>query len=123
MVGQPTEYRKRKDAIQEAYRGEMHLRKSRGLPQRLDAQTRWRRMDAQNKWSGARKVMKKVEALRVSSGEKVDSSISNATRSAKTENRRGRVNALGAKRRGSMKRSLNAVVEVQYTTGRLEVAE
>jgi hypothetical protein len=123
MVREPTEYSKRKDAIQEAYRAEMHLRKSRGLPQRLDAQTRWRRMDAQNKWSGARKVMKKVEAPRVSSGEKADSSISNATRSVKNENRRSRVNALAANRGGSMKRTLNAVVEVQYTTGRLEVAE
>jgi hypothetical protein len=67
--------------------------------------------------------MKQVEALRVSSGEKADSSISNAKRRAKNEDRRSRVNALVANRRGSMKRTLNAVVEVQYTTGRLEVAE
>jgi hypothetical protein len=32
------------------------------------------------------------------------------------------VNALGALSRDSMKRMLNAVVEVKYTTGTLEVA-
>jgi hypothetical protein len=35
MVRKPTEYRKRKDTIQEAYRAGKHLRKSRGKLQQL----------------------------------------------------------------------------------------
>jgi len=35
----------------------------------------------------------------------------------------GRVNALAAISRGSSKRTLNPVVEVKYTTARLEVLE
>jgi hypothetical protein len=114
MVRQPTEYSKREHAIQEAYAAALHLRKSRVLPLRLDAQ---------NEWSGARKVMKKAEALRVLLSPKVDFRIANPNSNSTAENSRAAVNALDANARGSTKRTLNAVVEVQYTTGILEVAE
>jgi hypothetical protein len=65
MVRQPTEYSKRKEMLQEAYRAGLHLRKSRGMLRAEHSQSNTS-MDATNKWSGARKRMKKVEPLRVS---------------------------------------------------------
>jgi hypothetical protein len=76
-------------------------------------------MDAQNKWSEARKVMKEVGIGRVSSKEVV------TARGRKRESDAmsvGRGNALGAILRIGMKRMLKVVVEVQYTTATLEVA-
>ena len=66
MVGQPTHYSKRKLPIQEAYRARTHLRKSRGM---LKAIAAVKQMDARNKWTEARKVMKETESLRVSFGD------------------------------------------------------
>ena len=54
-----TGHRKAHDAMQEAYYAAMHLSKCRSDVVKP--------MDAQNKWSEARKVMKEVESPRVSS--------------------------------------------------------
>jgi hypothetical protein len=65
--------------------------------------------------------MKKAEFVRVSCLQQQDFSMKNV----EGENRGGaggRVDALGANSRDSMKQALNAVVEVHYTTVMLEVA-
>src|SRR5256885_16875846 len=51
---------------------------------------------------------------------KAEFCIANKTSNAGNKNCGDRVNALEANAGASMKRTLNAVVEVQYTTGRLE---
>jgi hypothetical protein len=79
MVRQPTEYSKRQHAIQEAYPARTHLRKSR---EKLKAIAAVKQMDARNKWTEARKVMKKTEALRVSFGDQGRISPSQTQRSA-----------------------------------------
>jgi hypothetical protein len=77
-------------------------------------------MDAQNKWSGARKVMKEIEFRRVLSSQLAKVCVCAGQEGQCDERRRG--NALEAILRAGMKRTLNAVVEVRYTTGSLEVA-
>jgi hypothetical protein len=79
-------------------------------------------MDARNKWNGARKVIEQADFVRVSSRAVAILSKGNAESASIRKEIGGRVNALEAISRGSMKRTLNAVVEVKYTTGRLEVA-
>ena len=79
-------------------------------------------MNAQNKWSGARKVMKEEDSVRVSSRATVNPSRRNVKFASLRKEIGGRVNALESFSRDSRKRTLNAVVEVKYTTGRLEVA-
>ena len=76
-------------------------------------------MDEQNKWSEARKVMKETDSRRVSSSPSANSCVC-AEKSQCDERRRG--NALEAILCFDMKQMLKAVVEVQYTTGTLEVA-
>ena len=81
-------------------------------------------MDAQNKWSRARKVIKESDSVRVSS--RAVASLPKRNDFCAASMRKeigGRVNALDAISRGSRKRTLNDVVEVKYTTVRLEVAE
>jgi hypothetical protein len=113
MVRQPTKYSKRHDAIQEAYFAGKHLRESRGKAQF---------MDAQNKWSRARKVIEVSDSVRVSSRAVGNLPKRNVLCAAMRKEIGGRVNALAAISRGNIKRTLNAVVEVKYTTARLEVA-
>jgi hypothetical protein len=113
MVSQPTEYRKRQRAIQEAYFAEKHLRNSKGKPPF---------MNAQNKWSRARKVMKQADFVRVSCRAVALLPRGNAESASIRKEISGRVNALEAFSRNGMKQTLNAVVEVKYTTDRLEVA-
>jgi hypothetical protein len=113
MVRRPTEYSKRHCAIQEAYCVSAHLRKSRGKP---------RLMDMRNEWSRARKLITKAEFVRVSSSAVANGSVKNAKCKTLRQIVGGRVNALEAFSRDRMKRLLNAVVEVKYTTARLEVA-
>jgi hypothetical protein len=113
-VREPTKYSKRQDAIQEAYFAGKHLRKSRG---------KLKFMDAQNKWSGARNVIKESDSVRVSSRAVVNLPKRNASCAAMRKEIAGRVNALDAISRNSRKQTLNTVVEVKYTTARLEVVE
>ena len=113
MVRRPTEYSKRHCAIQEAYCAAAHLRKSRVKPPQVDVQ---------NEWNRARKVIRKAEFVRVSSSANANLAVGNAKCKTLREIVGGRVNALGAILRDSMKRMLNAVVEVKYTTVSLEVA-
>jgi hypothetical protein len=77
-------------------------------------------MDAQNKWTAARKVMKEVESRRVSSSPSAN--VCSCAGNAKA-------NAMGDAGVTLWKQfarwyetTLKAVVEVQYTTGTLEVA-
>ena len=114
MVSQPTKYSKRQHTIQEANFAGMHLRKSKGKPQF---------MDARNKWNTARKVIEQDDFVRVSSRAMVNSKTGNANCASLRKEIGGRVNALEAILRGSSKRTLNPVVEVKYTTARLEVLE
>ncbi len=76
-------------------------------------------MDAQNKWSAARKVMKEMESHRVSSSPVANVCV--CAGNARVNERRGS-NALESILNVGMKLTLKAVVEVRYTTGRLEVA-
>jgi hypothetical protein len=80
-------------------------------------------MNAQNKWSGARKVMKEADSLRVSSRATVNLSRRNAEFASLRKEIGGRVNALESFSCDGRKRTLNPVVEVKYTTARMEVAE
>jgi hypothetical protein len=83
-------------------------------------------VNAPNEWNGARKVMMEAEYGRVSSRPIGDALIGNVGRNASVmsseKNGDARVNALEASSRNAMKHALNAVVEVQYTTGRFGVA-
>jgi hypothetical protein len=79
-------------------------------------------MDAQNEWNRARKVMKDAELVRVSSRAVAQLSRRNAMCASIRKEIGGRVNALEAISHNGMKRTLNAVVEVKYTTPKLEVA-
>jgi|SRR5580765_901791 len=112
MVRQPTKYSKRRHAIQEAYFTAMHLRKSRGKPQF---------MNARNEWNRARKVIEQGDFVRVSSRAVASLRRGNAICASLRKEIGGRVNALEAISRRSMKRTLNTVVEVKYTTAKLEV--
>jgi hypothetical protein len=112
MVRRATEYSKRRDILQEADFAAKHLRKSRGKLQF---------MDARNKWNGARKVMKEADFLRVSSRAVADFAGGSAACASLRKEIGGRVNALEAISHNGMKQTLNAVVEVTYTTGRSEV--
>jgi len=76
----------------------------------------------QNEWSTARKVITKAGFVRVSSSANANPLLGDANCKTLREIVSGRVNALEAFSRDSRKRMLNAVVEVKYTTGRLEVA-
>ena len=114
MVSQPTKYSKRKHAIQEAYSTWMHLRKSKGKPQF---------MDARNKWNTARKVIEQADLIRVSSRAVASRRQGNAMCATLRKEIGGRVNALAAISRGGSNRTLNPVVEVKYTTARVEVWE
>jgi len=80
-------------------------------------------MDARNKWNTARKVIGQADFVRVSSRAIVNSKTGNANCTSLRKEIGGRVNALAAILRGSSKRTLNPVVEVKYTTARLEVLE
>ena len=122
MVSQPTKYSKRRHTIQEANFAGMHLRKSKGKPQLMDARSK-QLMDARNKWNTARKVIGQADFVRVSSRAIVNSKTGNANCASLRKEIGGRVNALAAISRGSSKRTLNPVVEVKYTTARLEVLE
>jgi len=62
-----TGHRKAHDATQEAHFAAMHLSKCRSDVVKL--------MDAQNKWSEARKVMKETESRRVSSSPSANSCV------------------------------------------------
>lgn len=75
-------------------------------------------MDTQNKWNAARKVMKEIELRHVSSSPIAN----NCAYSGKASANATRGNALEANSPAGMKQMLKAVVEVQYTTGTLEVA-
>jgi len=77
-------------------------------------------MDAQNKWSTARKVMKEIDSRRVSSSPSANFCVGARKARAKAMSDAG--NALESILRFGMKQMLKAVVEVQYTTGKLEVA-
>jgi hypothetical protein len=66
--------------------------------------------------------MKKAEFVRVSCSPQTDFSMKNAKSDAGNNEVGGRVNALEANWRDGMKQTLNAVVEVHYTTVMLEVA-
>jgi hypothetical protein len=66
--------------------------------------------------------MKKPEFVRVSSSAKANSSTGDVKSGAGNNEVGGWVNALEANGPGSMKQTLNAVVEVPYTTERLQVA-
>jgi hypothetical protein len=107
-----TERRKAHEVIQEAQCAAMHLSKCRSDVVKP--------MDAQNKWSEARKVMKETDSRRVSSGPSANSCV--CARKARTNAMSEAGNALEAILRFGMKQMLKAVVEVQYTTGKLEVA-
>jgi hypothetical protein len=113
MVSQPTEYSKRPRAIQEAYFAEKHLRNSKGKQPF---------MNAQNKWSRTRKVMKQADFVRVSCRAMAILLKRKAESASMRKQISGRVNALEAFSRTGMKQTLNAVVEVKYTTAKLEVA-
>ena len=78
-------------------------------------------MDVQNEWNRARKVITESEFVRVSSSAVASLSVGDAKCKTLREIVSGRVNALEAFSRDSRKRMLNAVVEVKYTTSRLEV--
>jgi hypothetical protein len=80
-------------------------------------------MNARNKWNTARKVIGQGEFVRVSSRAIMEPTKGNANCASLRKEIGGRVNALDAISRNGMKRALNAVVEVKYTTGRWEVAE
>jgi hypothetical protein len=67
-------------------------------------------------------VITEAELVRVSSSAIVNLLVRNTNRGALREKVGGRVNALEAFSRNGMKRMLNAVVEVRYTTAMLEVA-
>jgi hypothetical protein len=112
MVGEQTKYSKRQEAIQEAYFVGKHLRKSKGKRQF---------MDARNKWNRARNVIERGDFVRVSSRAVANPGKGKAMRASLRKQIGGRVNALESISRGSMKRALNAVVEVKYTTDKLEV--
>jgi hypothetical protein len=112
MVREPTEYSKRREMIQEADFAAKHLRKCRGKLQL---------MDARNKWNRARKVMKEADFVRVSSRAVANPTNGNVSCVSMRKEIGGRVNALDAILHNGMKQTLNAVVEVTYTTGRLEV--
>ena len=122
MVRQLTKYSKTRHAIQEAYFTGMHLRKSRGKPQFVNARTE-PVMNARNKWNGARKVIEQGDFVRVSSRAVANLRKGNAMCASLRKEIGGRVNALAAISCGSSKRTLNPVVEVKYTTARLEVLE
>ena len=122
MVSQPTKYSKRRHTIQEANFAGMHLRKSKGKPQFMDARNK-RFMDARNKWNTARKVIEQDDFVRVSSRAMVNSKTGNANCASLRKEIGGRVNALAAISRCRTNRTLNPVVEVKYTTARLEVLE
>ena len=66
--------------------------------------------------------MKKAEFVQVSSSPTTDFSMKNAKSDAGKNEVGGRVNALGANSGDCLKQTLNAVVEVHYTTVMLEVA-
>jgi hypothetical protein len=66
--------------------------------------------------------MKKTEPGRVSFTPDGNFLVGNANLNAMSVTRDSRVNALEAISRAGMKQTLQRVVEVQYTTGRLEVA-
>ena len=122
MVRQLTKYSKRPRAIQEAYFAGMHLRKSKGNPRFMNARNK-QFMDARNKWNRARKLIEQGDSVRVSSMAIANLWEGNAMCASLRKEIGGRVNALAAISRGSSKRTLNPVVEVKYTTARLEVLE
>jgi hypothetical protein len=103
---------KARDGIQEAHGAAMHLSKCRSDVVKP--------MDAQNKWSEARKVMKETDSRRVSSSPSVNSCVCAEKTRANAMSDAG--NALESILRFGMKQMLKPVVEVQYTTGTLEVA-
>jgi hypothetical protein len=78
-------------------------------------------MNAQNKWSRTRNVMKEADFVRVSCRAVANAGKGKAMCASLRKEIGGRVNALESISRDSMKRALNAVVEVKYTTDRLEV--
>jgi hypothetical protein len=122
MVRRPTKYSKRQEAIQEAYFAAMHLRESRGKPQLMNARKE-QFMDAGNKWNRARKVIEQGDVVRVSSMAIANLREGNAMCASLRKEIGGRVNALDAISHGRSERGLNPVVEVKYTTARLEVLE
>jgi hypothetical protein len=106
-----TGHRKAHEVMEEAQCAAMHLSKCKSDVVKP--------MDAQNKWSEARKVMKETDSRRVSSSPSANSCVcAEKTRA----NALSRGNALESILRFGMKQMLKAVVEVQYTTGTLEVA-
>jgi hypothetical protein len=80
-------------------------------------------MNARNKWNGARKVIEQGDFVRVSSMAIANLREGNAMCASLRKEIGGRVNALEAISRGRNNRTLNPVVEVKYTTARLEVLE
>ena len=79
-------------------------------------------MDARNKWNRARKVIEPPDSVRVSSRAVENPCKGSAMCASLCKEIGGRVNALEAFSHNGMKRMLNAVVEVKYTTPKLEVA-
>jgi len=80
-------------------------------------------MNTRNKWNRARKVIERGDFVRVSSRAVANRREGNAVCATLRKEIGGRVNALEAIACRSMKRTLNPVVEVKYTTPRLEVLE
>ena len=80
-------------------------------------------MNTRNKWSRARKLIEQRDFVRVSSRAVANRCEGNAVCGTLRKEIGGRVNALEAISYRSMKRTLNPVVEVKYTTPRLEVLE
>ena len=107
-----TGHRKAHEGMQEAQCATLHLSKCRSDVVKP--------MDAQNKWSEARKVMKETDSRRVSSSPPANSCVCARKPRANAMSKAG--NALEAILRIRMKRMLKPVVEVQYTTDTLEVA-
>ena len=122
MVRQPTKYSKRPHAIQEAYFTATHLRKSRGKPHFINARNK-QFINTRNKWNRARKVIEQGDFVRVSSRAVANGCEGNAVCATLRKEIGGRVNALEAISYRGMTRTLNPVVEVKYTTPRLEVLE
>src|SRR5258708_12239224 len=91
MVSQPTKYSKRRHTIQEANSAGMHLRKSKGKPQLMDARNK-QLMDARNEWNTARKVIGQADFVRVSSRAIVDSKTRNANSASLRKEIAARVN-------------------------------
>src|SRR5258708_23515219 len=115
MVSQLTKYSKRRHTIQEANFASMHIRKSKGKPQLMDARNK-QFMDARNKWNTARKVIGQADFVRVSSRAIVNSKTGNANCASLRKEIGGRVNAIGATFSRTSQRPCDPASEGNTTT-------